>query len=658
MGCFNSSIAERDPQLHQYTYQPIDPKDEIRILILLPPTSPNETELRCKITTAKISDNPIYEAISYCWGAEVFPETIYLPNGTLAITANLAAGLRRFRWKDRPRHIWVDAVCINQNDSKEKCHQVSLMSKIYSNAECVLVWLGEGNPDVHTGIECVRTLASWALQYGLQHKDLYTGFHEVSKKLENKHNEIAAALLTLSSKVDYDSLAAFFDQDWFMRLWVVQEYVVASKVDIYNGLATLSHEELSQAAIMLDLLKKLQNLPCEGAKRVKSGWAGALTFQRDDYCKNRGPPLPLLEIIFLHKVRICKLDQDRIYGLLALTPKEARPDLEVDYSLSVEDVYTRLAVSYLGKGRLEILYYIGDTVKYNSQVNFESPKESIEKLPRPKLPSWVPNWRSVSLFDVNVDTVTLMKYKAATALPLNICVDPSNPNVIGLEGVCLDSIEVSIPANYKILPYGKFLKLDIASSLERIVEFYDIFKSKWIGRSYYPTGEEQKLAFAKCMIRNIKLQNIRVSPGSSLGETFIQLWDECYENIARYIVASRSGSESTPADLEEAISAHPYTSAMLSKIDKRRFIMTKSGYIGISSYAEEGDVVSVFNGACTPFVLRKAERGNSVQGGGNVGGQSEGERWKIVGHCYLHGFMDNQVTCPEWQEKKQILWIV
>jgi hypothetical protein len=62
-----SPAMEIDTPLNQYEYQPIDPKDEMRILILLPPASPDETELHCEIVTANVSDKPSYEAISYCW---------------------------------------------------------------------------------------------------------------------------------------------------------------------------------------------------------------------------------------------------------------------------------------------------------------------------------------------------------------------------------------------------------------------------------------------------------------------------------------------------------------------------------------------------------------------------------------------------------------
>lgn len=53
--------------------------------------------------------------------------------------------LRHLRKREKQRFLWIDAICINQNDNKEKACQVQLMEEIYQQAENVHVWLGEGN---------------------------------------------------------------------------------------------------------------------------------------------------------------------------------------------------------------------------------------------------------------------------------------------------------------------------------------------------------------------------------------------------------------------------------------------------------------------------------------------------------------------------------
>jgi Heterokaryon incompatibility protein (HET) len=62
-------------------------------------------------------------------------------------TINLETGLRALRMTDRARALWVDAICINQVDVKEKGEQVRVMWDIYRAADCVLVWLGPEEGD-------------------------------------------------------------------------------------------------------------------------------------------------------------------------------------------------------------------------------------------------------------------------------------------------------------------------------------------------------------------------------------------------------------------------------------------------------------------------------------------------------------------------------
>ena len=142
----------------------------------------------------------------------MFPETPYLRNGTLAITENLASGLRRFRLHDQPRRLWADPVCIKQQDDKEKRHQVALMASIFSNSECVLVWLGESNEATDAGIKLIRDVAHSAWKYGLQYDDnVVQRFQHLQPKMNDSKNEITAALIRTSADLDLQSINAFID---------------------------------------------------------------------------------------------------------------------------------------------------------------------------------------------------------------------------------------------------------------------------------------------------------------------------------------------------------------------------------------------------------------------------------------------------------------
>jgi hypothetical protein len=75
-----------------------------------------------------------------------------------------------------------------------------------------------------------------------------------------------------------------------------------------------------------------------------------------------------------------------------------------------------------------------------------------------------------------------------------------------------------------------------------------------------------------------------------------------------------------------------------------------------------GDVIAIFDGAETPFVLRLAEKPGSLERIRNLGSdevrESVGDLWEIIGECYLYGLMNNEVLRPEWDDKRRSFWLV
>lgn len=148
---------ESNEQLGAFQHQPIDASSQIRILHL-DPSDPrrDDSPLSGVLKVVNLEDKPTYEALSYAWGGPDKSEVFHLPDGILRITSNLAAGLKELRHSDTSREIWIDAVCINQEDNSEKAKQVPLMATIYREAKCVLVWLGIGNADLESYIQRVE----------------------------------------------------------------------------------------------------------------------------------------------------------------------------------------------------------------------------------------------------------------------------------------------------------------------------------------------------------------------------------------------------------------------------------------------------------------------------------------------------------------------
>ena len=106
------------------------------------PAEPDDG-IRCLLHDAKLEDaRDTHEALSYVWGSPNDRTEIKCHDKPISITLSLADALRALRHRNTPRHLWADAICINQGDVLEKNHQVQLMGKVYEYAREVSVWLG------------------------------------------------------------------------------------------------------------------------------------------------------------------------------------------------------------------------------------------------------------------------------------------------------------------------------------------------------------------------------------------------------------------------------------------------------------------------------------------------------------------------------------
>lgn len=206
------------PGVSQLAYEPIDSENgEIRVAELLPGQYNHPVELR--LHTKNLDDRPDYEALSYAWGKTMSPRRALLNGCPLHITESLDLGLRRLRFVDRSRILWVDALCINQGDIQERSQQVQHMAMIYSSAREVLIWLGEWPrssrcPDSET----CQTTWSWRQERvdGDPH-----WFHFMDHFLD------------------------ILKRPWFHRVWVIQEVVLARHEQIVHvGSHTIRWSEL------------------------------------------------------------------------------------------------------------------------------------------------------------------------------------------------------------------------------------------------------------------------------------------------------------------------------------------------------------------------------------------------------------------------------
>jgi hypothetical protein len=109
-------------------------KREIRLLTLLR-SDGFEDEIRCKLDVASLDEKLTYTALSYCWGNQSEQREIHVNDRRVSVTKSLEIALRYARKDLQDMVLWVDAICINQEDLKEKSYQVGMMGSIYATGK-------------------------------------------------------------------------------------------------------------------------------------------------------------------------------------------------------------------------------------------------------------------------------------------------------------------------------------------------------------------------------------------------------------------------------------------------------------------------------------------------------------------------------------------
>lgn len=284
-----------------------------------------------------------YVALSYTWGPPDAGKSISIDDKPFEVRDNLWDFLNEActrgtfahdttlvgeNWRniisgtntpeEEQEYLWIDAICIDQSQVKERNHQVAMMGKIYSRAQRVLVWLGRSTP----------------LIAKLLH-------HMHSLKIDEKGK--------LGWKVINDrewgrrrsGLEDLFRLEYWERLWVVQEYLLAKGVDIWCGTDSVDPEKIKW-------LVWLFNIP------YHAGTCAVRLLQAREVRNVLTEQLSLKEHLDDFGIRMMCADvRDRVYGLLALINEKEREKLGIrpDYALSPEKLYLQLYIA-LHRSRL------------------------------------------------------------------------------------------------------------------------------------------------------------------------------------------------------------------------------------------------------------------------------------------------------------------
>jgi hypothetical protein len=387
-----------------FQYTPLLP-GEVRFLSLCAGTS-NQI-IRCELFSCPLGASKSYEALSYMWGPREPPDqsqVILVNDAPVPVRKNLYLALQAIRKPSQPRLLWIDALCINQEDISERNSQVVLMTFIYHYAAQVVVWLG---PEV---TELERTM-----------KFCYESYH--GSKLS--HHAM--------SQNQIDDIVSFLELPYWRRVWIIQEIICSQNLEFFYG----------SKRIPLPCFERLLTIEMPRDMPVQKQWlkaTPAMTILRARHRLSSTREDPLKDLIELFRLcdtcrSECEDIRDRIYSLTGLIHGLAHghsgPEPEVeskssfflhpDYSRTPIQVYVDIFILFFTGKRATKSYWPEDEAQ--PLTNFLS--DSLSTIQRLlKHPTW--NTESSTYYPLGD---MLLKSQIQTLLDLEI---PLKFNSIGL----------------------------------------------------------------------------------------------------------------------------------------------------------------------------------------------------------------------------------
>ncbi|KAL9566274.1 hypothetical protein ACKAV7_009633 [Fusarium commune] len=586
-----------------------------------------------------------YTALSYVWGDQRNPHEIFIDGKPFHVGENLYMALLRLRQPvtilgtgatapeefhdqrlnviqqhmlSESRFLWVDAICINQNDVAEREAQVKLMARIYQQADHVHGDLGRkemtgGFELVHllqkimrAGSRCESQLSASEESYQEEGNTKPDARINIMSALESEFGNYQAGktgnirdvrLPSPSAKVleeqgiprEDDEVWAhwrqFLSSTYFQRLWIVQEASLASSITLWYSNVSIELEMVGQCLQYFLEYSTNSTLYSVSKDDYRSSistspaiWAvmGLIEQRRQMHGENGRliKQVPLIHMLDLARRTKATDLRDKIFGLLGMAADGSDFLHLVTYSQSVEEVYQDFAKMFIERGQgIPMLYQVDSRVSKTLDI-----------------PSWVPDWSrdrdESSLYDAIPALSSALDEQKALEIRLS-------GSKLSITGHTVDTI--------------KCLSRPISSNLTWAT-FSEIAALLWEGGNLLVKENIEGDQAVEIMLHTLSCGSLSDKPAAeveSLRQGFAAVFGH-----GTFLINGGNSDDSPwlPHMRQFLVNGMKFAPG-------RRWCTTKKGKFGlVPGGAKTDDQVALFGSYSLPFILRDHSTEDSISG--------------------------------------------
>ncbi|KAJ2992631.1 hypothetical protein NUW58_g2101 [Xylaria curta] len=581
-----------------YQYQELAPL-EFRLVRLF---AKKMSAIKCEVIHSSLADPPPYIGISYAWGDADDKRSIQIGNLNIPVTVSLFGALDAVRQRGADVLIWIDALCIDQQNRNERSQQVQLMTQIYAKATNVAIWLGPSANNSELAIEFLKDIAI----------------------ARNNLKEIIALLLSPNRLRSISAVASLLQRDYWKRLWVTQEVFNAKTIKVYCGDSSgLPWSIYKRAARIFQEHKKDLDLhfsttatPRLPGMQNLFSYSQALVYEGPNSLYDFGSLDGLGEESLLFAVRACRRKlssepRDKIYGILGVLPDDVRKEFPVDYNKSIKEIYTNV---------VDFLLHTTERADVICE-SIHFPKETSSA----RLPSWVPDWSqnpAITALGYSYNFCAAGETRAKYYRLLD-----ERRNELEISAIFIDTVRIHGTA------VGTLCTL--ADYLMAFIHWHAILMDTMSSET-----EASRKYLEEAFCRTLCLGQVPPSPDGRSWAYSPSEWKRlCYNAFAAqlcsrlpYICLDEDLLKYIDIGLDDNVDLRQFLQSNFgSRMMGRCFFLTSRNRTGMGTgFMLPGDTIVIPLGCRTPIVIRK--EGNQP------------DRFQYIGDVYLDGYMHGRAV--------------